>query len=415
MCDIVIDYNQTLGLPNQVVCKKSETYRVIETDPETTGAKCLDGSNYKFLIHEGSGTGAKNFFFYFQGAAFCGADGTETLASCYERSLTNVGSSNDFGANGTIFEKNLSMGYVSSDRETNPTFYNWNIMYITYCDGTNGQGYLENPLMFEDTYPLWFRGFNNTLSVYEYARRNMNLFDAEEVLIAGSSSGGTSAMTWAAYLQDYFPKNVKLMGFSDGGLFLDIYNNASQCYIFRFFMQNLAYLLNSNSSELYRKCPYKASIDDVWKCMVPQYFYQTIEIPFFISNSQNDIEQLATQYGVYCLVDGGPLICRDQEKRQITKFREQHLKLALKIKKEKPTWGFWLRTCFEHTYEFTWAWYGESMNVFNAEVGISMSLKNAIDYWHSKGYNRTNDASFIDMLDWNHNPNCVYDDLYRNN
>jgi hypothetical protein len=233
-------------------------------------------------------------------------------------------------------------------------------------------------------------------------------------LISGGSSGGTSAMVWSSYLQDYFPKNVKLMGLSDGGLFLDVYNNASQCNLFRFFMQNLAYLTNANTSELYRSCRYHGTLEDVWKCMIPQYIYKNIEIPFFIANSQNDVEQLATQYGIYCLVDGGPLFCTQREQKMITNFREKHLKLALKIKKNKPLWGLWLRTCFEHTYQFTWAWYGTTMDVFNAEIGSSMSLKEALDFWYNDGKNKThNSASFIDVLDWKHNPNCVYDETYR--
>lgn len=411
-CSIYIDPNQTTGLPDQVPCMRNETYTVIETDFEATGAICLDGSSYKFLIHEGSGSGANKFFFYFQGAAYCGADGYETLESCYQRSLTNLGSSSSFGDNGTFFEKNISVGYVSSDKETNPTFYNWNIMFIIYCDGTNGQGYLEEPIMYNGTIPIWFRGFNNTLSVFEFAKKNMSLFEAEEVFISGGSSGGTSAMVWSTYLQDYFPKNIKLMGLSDGGLFMDIFNNASECYLFRYFMQNLAFITNANSSELYRKCPYRYSIDEVWRCMMPQYIYKDIQIPFFISNSQLDVEQLATLYGVYCLVDGGPLFCDEEELRKIVKFRETILSFALEIKTNQPTWGFWLRTCFEHTYQFTWGWYGETMNVFNAELKFSASLKEALDFWYH-GEKNNNHASFIDLNDWKHNSNCVYDELFR--
>ena len=411
-CSIYVNPNVSVGLPDQVVCKRNETYTIIEVDPDETGAKCLDGSNYKFMIHKGSGSNKNKFHFYFQGAAYCGSDGYETLESCYYRSLTNLGSSTSIGTNGSTYTKNISIGYASSDKETNPTFHDWNIMFIVYCDGTNSQGYLEQPLYYNNT-PLWFRGFNNTLSVFEYARKNMGLFDAETVLISGGSSGGTSALVWASYLQDYFPKNVRLLGLSDGGLFLDVYNNASGCNLFRFFMQNLAYLTNANTSELYKKCPFNKSMETVWKCMIPQYIFEFIEIDFFIANSQNDVEQLASQYGVNCLVDGGPLFCDKHDEYMITRFREEHLKVALKIKKNKPTWGFWLRTCFEHTYQFTWAWYGSTMNVFNAELGISLGLKDALDFWYNDGKATKNNTAFIDLLDWKHNPECVYDELYR--
>lgn len=414
-CTIQFRSDVSVSLPDQVICKKNETYTIIEVDPDETGAKCLDGSNYKFMIHEGSGDGKDKFLFYFMGAAYCGADGTETLESCYDRSFTDIGSSTSLGANGTIYEKNMSMGYVSSNPEINPLFWNWNIIFNVYCDGTNGQGYLEYPLYYNNT-PIWFRGFNNTFSIFEYARKNMNLFNSSEVMIAGASSGGAEAMVWVSYLQDYFPSNIKMYGFSDGGLFMDLYSNASGCYLFRYYMQNLAYLTNASALELYKRCRYHGSIDTVWKCMIPQYIYKNIDVEFFIANSQYDEQQLATQLGVTCLMIGGPMFCSESEISRMTHFREQHLRLALKIKKNKPLWGFWLRTCFEHTYHFTWAWYGETMNVFSAELGKSLSLKEALEYWYHKGKNKTHNwGTFIDMLDWKHNPYCVYDSIYRDN
>ena len=68
-CTIYVNPNISTGLPDQVVCKRNETYTVIEVNPDETGAKCLDGSNYKFLLHEGSGKNKNKFHFYFQGAA----------------------------------------------------------------------------------------------------------------------------------------------------------------------------------------------------------------------------------------------------------------------------------------------------------------------------------------------------------
>ena len=408
-CSLHMNPSLTGYQPDQVICKRNETYTVIEMSPET-GAKCLDGSNYKFLFHEGSGADRNKFIFYFEGAAYCGAEGYETLESCYYRSLTDIGSSLNYGANGSIYQQNASMGYASSDKETNPAFANWNIVYLLYCDGTNAQSYLEEPLYFNNT-PLWFRGFNNTLAAFEYFRQNMGLFNADTVFIAGGSSGGTSAMVWSSYLQDYFPKSVRLLGISDGGLFLDIYSRESNCYLFRFFMQNLANLTNSSSLELYRRCSYRN--ESAWKCMIPQYIYEDIEFDFFISNSQVDEQQLSRQLGVYCLLAGGPLLCSDKEIRAINYFREKHLKLALEIKKTKPSWGFWLRTCFEHTYHYTWAWYGDTMNVFNAESGVSFGLKDALYLWYNEGKKERKDSYFIDLIDWKHNPLCVYDDLYR--
>ena len=413
-CSINFDTSVFTSFPDQVVCKKNETYTVIEMDPEITGAKCLDGTNYKFLVHEGTGEGKRKFLYFFEGAAYCGCDGSETLKSCYSRSLTNKGSSSSYGSNGSIFKYNYSMGYAASDPKVNPLYWNWNIVYVLYCDGSSTQGYVENPLYY-DNIPLWFRGYNNTLSAFEYTRQNMGAFDASEVVLSGTSSGGTAILIWANFLRDYFPSNVRMHGLAEAGLSLDLYSHISGCYLYRFYMQEIASLTNSKELDLFRKCPYRNSSDTVWKCLIPQYIYKNIEIDFFIANSQMDEQQLASQMGVMCLFQGGPLFCNSHELATIIQYREKHLRLAFKIKKHKPSWGLWLRSCFEHSYYTTWAWYGTTMNVFSAEVGTDLSFREALTFWfQNRGNNKTTSwPSFIDVIDWKHNPFCVYDELYR--
>lgn len=404
-----IDLNTTFAHTTvEVVCRKNETYTVIEMDPVKTGAKCLDGSNYKFLLHEGIGEGKNKFLFYFPGYAYCGNDGYDILESCYYRSFQDIGSSLAYGPNGSLSEMNSSIGYVSSDPESNPLFWNWNIFHLLYCDGTNEQGYLEEPLYYNNT-PLWFRGYNNTIAAFEFARQNMSAFDAAEVILAGTSSGGISAMIWASYLRDYFPKNVRMRGISDGGLFQDIYNKVAGCFLFRFYMQNLAFFTNNSALDLYRRCPYGNDSETVWKCMIPEYIYDDLDVDFFLANSQYDQRQL-NQLGVVCLFKN-PLLCTPQEQKMMAHFREKHLRLALKIKNKKPSWGFWLRTCPEHTYLRSLAWYGQTMNVYNAELGNSLSLRDTLTMWlNGKHKNDTNkNVSYVDLVDWKHNPLCVYE------
>lgn len=411
-CSLNYTHNLSTALPDQAVCKKNETYTIIEVDPEKTGAKCLDGSNYKFFLHKGSGEGKNKFLFYFTGAGYCGYEGYDVLYSCYERSQGEIGSSNSYGSNGSTWEYNKTLGYASSDPEVNPLFWNWNIFYLPYCDGTNAQGYLENPVYYNNT-PLWVRGFNNTMAVFDYAREKMNSFEGTELLLCGASSGGTAAMVWASYLQDYFPKNVKMYGLSDGGIFLDIYSKPAGCHLYRYYMQNLAIFSNATANEVYRRCKYRGNSSTSWKCMLPQYMYKDVDVDFFIANSQYDVQQLSTQLGTVCLLLGGPLVCNSDDLKIMTNYREKHFQLFLKIKKDKPSWGFWLRSCFEHIFLTTWAWYGNTMNVFGAEVGNSLSFKEAFYSWYNGGKNLTK-TSMIDILDWKHNSQCVYDELYRN-
>jgi len=383
----------------------NETYQVIELDP-STGARCLDGSNYKFSFTKGSGSGSDKFFFSWQGGAFCGIDGYDTLESCYYRSSTPLGSSTFLPENNSYYSLNFSMGYFSNMQEYNSDFWNWNKISINYCDGSNHQGHLDDPLEYNGT-KLWFRGFDNTYAILQYGRENWGLFEASEVIVSGGSAGGQATYYWSNFLSTYFPSNVKLMGIPDAGMFLDVYNIETDCHLFRYLNHKVSNLTKSAESQLFKPCKYFGT-DDVWKCMIAEYILEDIQIPMFLINSQDDYEAMRTQYGVSCIVED-PTTCSDEDRTRISEFRNKFLGIALDIKEKKLKWGFWLRTCFEHVYQGTWAWYGESKNVFNSDLGVSRSLKEALHEWYNEGNIRDASIShYIDVDDWEHNKNCHY-------
>ena len=378
-----------------------ETYQVIELDSATTGAKCLDGTNYKFYYTPGSGSGIKKFMFFWVGGAFCGIDGYDTLESCYIRSKTEVGSSKTWGDNNTLIMINNDLGYFSSNQSVNPLFFNWNKIMINYCDGSNHQGYSEEPYQFKGN-NIWFRGYNNTFSTFEYIRINYGLFDASEIIVSGASAGGQVTYIWSSYLQDYFPEKIKFMAIADAGLFLDVYNNISHCNLYRYLNQKIANLTNSNQLDLFRKCEYQS---EIWKCLLPEYILSSIDIPMFIINSQIDIQAMLTQFGMPCV--NTPNNCTINEKAQIEAFRITFLNHINSLINSKKNWGFWLRTCFNHVFLDTEAWYSETYNVYSAQMDNWYSLRYAMSYWYNNGDLRETDQStFMDTLDWERNPYC---------
>jgi len=396
--------------PAIVMLNFTENYTTYEL-PASSGARCLDGTNYKFYFTEGSGGSSNKWIFYWQGAAFCGSDGYEPIESCYQRMSTSYGTSNSsyWGDNGTVTMAPAAMGWFSSMKEYNPKFYNWNKVELISCDGANHQGAIEEPYYYKGTY-LYFRGMNNTLATIEFLENYHGLSNATEILFGGGSSGATASYIWSSYLQDYFPKSVRLTGVPDAGLFVDSYSENNHCYLYRFFMQTLSNALNlsnSTSSILYRRCKYRNS-DEFWKCLMVEYIYDSIDIPMFIINSQNDFKQLTNLISLGCINYGGLTYCDSDDRRKITNVREKFLRVVMKIKKEKPQWGFWLRTCFEHTYHFTWGWYGHEMDVFSAELFKASNIRDALYSWYENAGEDRSAASFIDVIDWLHNPMCHY-------
>lgn len=374
-----------------------ENFTVFELD-ESTDAKCLDGSNYKFYFIKGQGSGADKFMINWEGGAFCGVDGLEFKESCLQRSKMFLGSSRMWGENQTIRVEKRAYGYFSSIQEYNPDFWNWNKILIKYCDGSNHQGYVKDPIVVNET-NIWFRGYNNTKAALEFAREHLGLFDASEIILSGGSAGGQAVYIWSNYLRSYFPKKIKLLGISDAGLFIDVYNGIAKCRLFRFLNQMVALNTNSKQLDLYRGCPFKNS--QIWKCMMAEYLLMEINFPMFVVNSQNDIEALRTQAGVPCAAS--PQNCSTSEISSIEAFRKKILKLAHFMKITKPTWGSWLRSCFEHVMAGGWGWYGETKNVPNDLSGKSFSLRDALKYWYEHGHK----AWFSDSLDWSQNPTCV--------
>ena len=77
----------------------------------------------------GSGSGASSWILYLQGGGWCYDE-----AECAVRSTTNLGSSKDWKPNATF------NGILSEDATVNPDFYNWNIVYVNYCDGASFAG-----------------------------------------------------------------------------------------------------------------------------------------------------------------------------------------------------------------------------------------------------------------------------------
>lgn len=395
-CNLISPPNSLDPIPSYPIDIK-ETITIIELE-SSTDAKCLDGTNAKFNLSLGTGSGKNKFMFFFLGGGFCGVEEVDIALSCLQRSTTILGTSKFLPENNTIFKEQLPLGYFSSSRKYNPKFWNWNKIGINYCDGTMHQGYSKDPIIINET-KLWFRGNNITMGVIEWTRQHLNLFEAEEIIIAGGSAGGHAVFIWAPFLQEYFPKQIKLSGITDAGYFLDIYNVYAKCNLFGYLIQQVAMITKTGENDIVRKCKFYGT-EEVWKCLIPQYIVDDIKIPLFIANSQNDFMALLTHYGIICLADGSST-CSVNDRQLIYQFREEFLKQMLNIKKNHPKWGFWLRSCIEHYYYLNGGWYSDNFLVFNAEINKSKRLRDALYDWY-EGLDNDNvlSNSFIDLIGW---------------
>ena len=84
---------------------------------------------YCTVILLGYGSGSKKWIMHLQGGGWC-----VTEDECVKRSKTNLGSSKDYPETRTFH------GLLSASETINPDFYNWNMVYVAYCDGVSFLG-----------------------------------------------------------------------------------------------------------------------------------------------------------------------------------------------------------------------------------------------------------------------------------
>ena len=135
----------TSSEPTCAVCKQSRFFlllflftdcSILNTwDPlnSTQGTVCLDGSPPAYYLRSGYGTGANKWVIYLKGGGWC-----LDLEECYERTKTEKGTSSS-----KFWPDTMELNGLLSDNKTvNTDFYNWNVVFVIYCDGASFSNFL---------------------------------------------------------------------------------------------------------------------------------------------------------------------------------------------------------------------------------------------------------------------------------
>ena len=198
------------------------SFEEIEIKDPNSKAKCLDGSNYKFLFSKGFGNGTNSFYIYFEHGGFCGDsnynpnDNESPQKGCYIRKDQPLGS-NKFDKLSRYFIKYFQRFFTSS-KYFNPMFYNWNKVFIKYCDGAFHMGNNINPIIYNGT-KLYTRGEENIKSVFNYLIKNYKFSNSKNVLAVGSSAGGVAVIFYSKYIRSLLTDKTNFKVISDFGYF----------------------------------------------------------------------------------------------------------------------------------------------------------------------------------------------------
>jgi len=242
-------------------------------------AVCLDGTpgGYYYRASPILSPDANKWYIHHQGGGWC-----ESMSDCYARSLTPLGSSSSYPAT-----MSLNGDYFSPDPSVNPMMWDWNMVYIQYCDGASFSGSNSTVTNYQGD-NLYFRGAHilNAVIVDLLTNRGLNM--ATDVVISGCSAGGLSTFLHVDEWRAAIPVTARVVGMPDSGFFLDFeteqgYQSGMQ---WSFMQQNA-------SSGVDQDCIADwTAKGQAWRCMFAQHTVHHVQTPIFPLQSEYDSWQI---------------------------------------------------------------------------------------------------------------------------
>uniref|UniRef100_A0A0E0CBH1 Pectin acetylesterase n=1 Tax=Oryza meridionalis TaxID=40149 RepID=A0A0E0CBH1_9ORYZ len=314
------------------------------TGAREKGAVCLDGSPPGYHLQRGFGSGEHSWFIHLQGGAWC-----NTIEDCSRRKMSAYGSSKFMRA----VEFN---GILSNDQQLNSDFYNWNRVFIRYCDGASFSG--DGEAQDQDGSTLHFRG----LRIWEAVINELmgkGLATAKQAILSGCSAGGLAALLHCNDFYARFSKEVSAKCLPDAGFFLDIEDLSGERRMWSVF--NGTVHLQNVTQVLSKDCLAKK---DPTECFFPAELVKSITAPTLILNSAYDSWQIQNaiapdgsfpgQSWSSCKTD-----IRNCSSTQIQVFNGFRNKFVdnIEVVKDKKDWGLFIDSCFTHCqtpFDISW-------------------------------------------------------------
>ncbi|KAL4467888.1 hypothetical protein ABPG74_013223 [Tetrahymena malaccensis] len=358
-------------------------------------AKCLDGSAPGYYFSQGYGDGQNKFVLYMEGGFYCnGQTEQEILENCYQRSFTDLGSSSKWS------QTYVDNGIFSPLQKNNPLFYNWNRVFIRYCDGTYYQS-SRDPVVYKNQ-TLHFRGSDNFKEIIEDISNQYGLKNSSIVVLAGGSAGGQGSYFWSQYLRNYLPSTIKMVASPDCGFNVQL-NPVLQD-------KNPVWVdfITDRKREIIQPqgCPYLHDDQNLYKCFLTEYIIDQINLPVFFISSLYDQFFINTYLQINCINSKNALVgCTDLELAKIENMRQKLYDAIAKIRTVKKDWGMWAVSCVLHVFSQRLSYNNQVYQVpEDSQITPSLALKSFIE---AVEQNKPLDSFyFIDELAYPNNVRC---------
>lgn len=250
-------------------------------------AVCLDGTPAVYYHRPGTGSGSNKWYIHHEGGGWC-----ESYGSCYQRALTTLGSSSTYPKTA-----NLEGGYFDTNPASNPQMYNWNAVYLKYCDGNSFSGSNSTAQPWGNL-TLHFRGKHILDGMINDLLNNRGLKVATDIVVSGCSAGGLATFLHCDYWRDRVGQTqghnaAKMVCMPDSGFFLD-YEGPPKYHsgmIWAFRAQNSTSGVNQACISAHQRT------GDTQMCMFAEHTAPFVQTPTFPLQSAYDSWQCPNDLG----------------------------------------------------------------------------------------------------------------------
>ena len=244
-----------------------------------------------------------------------------------------------------------AQGMLSNDPAVNPAAYNWNKVFLAYCDGGSYAGSVVAPVSVSGK-QIYYRGRYILDAVYATLAAQLGLGSATRLVVKGCSAGGLAVYLHADYIASLMrtiAPGATVLAAPGAGLFLDVPGFDGQFhyrsnYDWVFSAMNVSGSVNS-------ACIAATPPAEAARCYNAAYTIPFISTPLFVSNSLADAWQAGNIMALPC----NPGSCGDKGKEAaveayLATFRSQMISALAPVVGRRDSGGF-LQSCFVHVVE----------------------------------------------------------------
>ena len=254
-------------------------------------ARCLDGSRFGYYIRRSQSlANSRKWIIFLTGGGAC-----ITPMDCIQRKTSPRGLGSSLYWNSTFLPGGNFQGFsamhdiLSDNPSDNPSFYDYNHVYLQYCSGDIWTGTRKS----FDKFGLWFSGHNNLKAVIRHLSQTENLNLATHILFLGVSAGGWGLFSNADFIREkWISRSTIVKAVSIDGFIVP-----GPVTLYQPYTLGIRIPVNDVASK-YLTSWYRSALDEScvkstpkWKrhrCLDVSHLYNFIRTPMFVIQNRFD-------------------------------------------------------------------------------------------------------------------------------